>query len=97
VKEQTKMRIEILYDLIGQQKEDNQFDKERLLKMTEICHLLKEDVEVGEQTSQIIEEIGDYGQEALKQNEDLQKEQYLKANERKMNDHYLYLKKVMEE
>ncbi|MCP3741966.1 hypothetical protein [Rossellomorea sp. BNER] len=58
---------------------------------------IKEDVEVGEQTSQIIEEIGDYGQEALKQNEDLQKEQYLKANERKMNDHYLYLKKVMEE
>ncbi len=95
LKTQTAERVNMLYSLLGQQLEEKEYNKDRLQKITELCQLLKEDVEVGEQTSEVFNDIVAVGQDALETQGD--KKSFLHSKEKELNEYYEHLKKLLEE
>ncbi|WP_078412808.1 hypothetical protein [Priestia abyssalis] len=96
MKEQTVERLPLLFSLLGQLLEERNADDEKLLKMTELCHLLKEDVQLGERTTQVVADIGELGQEALEL-EANEQEAFIQANEEHLTEYYAHLKQVIEQ
>lgn len=96
MKEQTVERLPLLFSLLGQLMEERNIDDEKLLKMTELCHLLKEDVQLGERTTQVVADIGELGQEALELEVNEQKA-FIQAKEGRLTEYYSHLKQVIEQ
>lgn len=96
MKEQTLERLPLLFSLLGQLLEERNVDDEKLLKMTELCHLLKEDVQIGERTTQVVADIGELGQEALEL-EANEQGAFIQAKEARFAEYYLHLKQVIEQ
>ncbi|MDN4076103.1 hypothetical protein [Fictibacillus terranigra] len=95
LKTQTAERVDMLYSLLGQQLEERKYNKERVQKITELCQLLKEDVEVGEQTTEVFDDIVAVGQDALETQGN--KESFLQSKEKELIEYYEHLKKLLEE
>lgn len=96
MKEQTLERLPLLFSLLGQLLEERSADEEKLLKMTELCHLLKEDVQIGERTTQVLADIGELGQEALEL-EEAEQAAFIQAKEERFTEYYSHLKQVLEQ
>ncbi|MDN4527258.1 hypothetical protein [Fictibacillus fluitans] len=95
LKPQTIERVNVLYSLLGQQLQEEDYNEDRLQKITEISQLLKEDVEVGEQTTEVFDDIVSVGQDAMETKQD--KKQFLESKSRELNEYYEHLKKLMEQ
>jgi hypothetical protein len=89
-------RLPLLFSLLGQLLEERNVNEEKLLKMTELCHLLKEDVQIGEQTTQVVADIGELGQEALEL-EANEQAAFIQAKEERLIEYYSHLKQVIEQ
>jgi len=89
-------RLPLLFSLLGQLLEERNVNEEKLLKMTELCHLLKEDVQIGEQTTQVVADIGELGQEALEL-EVNEQAAFIQAKEERLIEYYSHLKQVIEQ
>ncbi|MDQ0247917.1 hypothetical protein J2S09_005599 [Bacillus fengqiuensis] len=96
MKEQTVERLPLLFSLLGQLLEERKVDDEKLLKMTELCHLLKEDVQIGERTTQVVADIGELGQEALELQANEQAA-FIQTKEERFTEYYSHLKQVIEQ
>lgn len=95
LKPQTKERVDVLYSLLGQQLQNEDFNENRLQKITEISQLLKEDVAVGEQTTEVFDDIVSVGQDAMETKQD--KKEFLASKSRELHEYYEHLKKLIEE
>lgn len=93
IKAQTAERMELLQSLLGQQLQEKKYDKERIQKMTELCQLLKEDVEIGEQTSEVFDDIVAIGQDTLETPKE-DKNVFLKTKESELIEYYNHLKNL---
>jgi hypothetical protein len=95
VKEQTLERFPLVVSLLGQLVEEREIDGEKLLKLTELCHLLKEDVQIDERTTQVLADTGQLGQAALELEEN-ERTAFIQAKHERFTEYYFHLKQVIE-
>jgi hypothetical protein len=96
VKTQTQERAQLLFSILGQIKQKESASIEELNRLTEVCHLLKEDVEVGEKTSGVVEDVCSFGMMAMDLPNEQQREDYIKKEERRLEEYYEHFKKLFE-
>jgi hypothetical protein len=97
VKSQTKERAQLLYSMLGQIQQKQSASEDELNRLTEMSQLLKEDVEVGERTTGVLEDLSEFGENALQQSSDEERNRYIKDESRKLEEYYEHFKKLFEE
>lgn len=97
MKEQTKERAQLLFSMLGQIHQKKSASEDELNRLTEICHLLKEDVEVGEKTSGVLEDLCEFGAKALELPTDQKRNEFIEQEDRKLEEYYEHFKKLFEE
>ena len=95
MKEQTLERFPLVVSLLGQLVEEREIDDERLLKLTELSHLLKEDVQINERTTQVLADVGTLGQDMLELQE-AERTAFIEAKQERFVEYYSHLKQVIE-
>jgi hypothetical protein len=97
MKPQTKERAELIYSKLGQIHQEKSASPEELNRLTEICQLLKEDVEIGKKTSGVLSDLCEFGEKALQLSTDEQRNDFIKQEDRKLEEYYEHFKKLFEE
>jgi hypothetical protein len=97
MKPQTKERAELIYSMLGQIIQKKSASEEEINRLTEICQLLKEDVEVGEKTSGVLDDLCEFGGKALELTSDKQREEFIQQEDRKLEEYYEHFKTLFEE
>jgi hypothetical protein len=97
MKPQTKERAELIYSMLGQINQSRSANKDEINRLTEICQLLKEDVEVGEKTSGVLDDLCEFGEKAMELSTDEQRNDFIKQEDRKLNEYYEHFKILFEE
>lgn len=97
MKPQTKERAELIYSMLGQIHQRKSASENELNRLTEICQLLKEDVEVGEKTSGVLNDLCEFGENALELSTDGQRNDFIKQEDRKLEEYYEHFKILFEE
>jgi hypothetical protein len=96
MKPQTKERAELIFSMLGQIIQKKSASENELNRLTEICQLLKEDVEVGEKTSGVLDDLCEFGEKALKLDSDKQREEFIQQEDRKLEEYYEHFKILLE-
>lgn len=97
MKTQTKERAQLLFSILGQIKQKESASIEELNRLTEVSQLLKEDVEVGEKTSGVAEDLTEFGTKAMELSTDTERNDYMKREDRKLEEYYEHFKMLLEE
>lgn len=97
MKTQTKERAQIIYLMLEEISLKKNTSKEQLNRLTEIAQLLKEDVEIGEKTSGVLDDISEFGEKALKLSSEKEMNDFLKQEDRKIEEYYEHFKMLFEE
>ncbi|MCM3719419.1 hypothetical protein [Fictibacillus phosphorivorans] len=97
MKPQTKERAELVYSMLGQIIEKQSGTEQEFNRLTEICQLLKEDIEIGEKTSGVLDDLSELGGKALDFNSDEQREAFIKQEGRKLEEYHEHFKALFEE
>jgi hypothetical protein len=97
MKPQTKERAEIIYSMLGQINQNKSANEGEINRLTEICQLLKEDVEVGEKTSGVLDDLCEFGEKAMELSTDEQRNNFIKQEGRKLDEYYEHFKILFEE
>ncbi|WP_137792125.1 hypothetical protein [Bacillus sp. E(2018)] len=92
MKTQTKERAQIIYSMLEDIHQNKTVSEEQLNKLTEIAQLLKEDVEIGEKTSGVLDDLSEFGEKALQLSSEQQVDDYLKQEDRKVEEYYDHFK-----
>ncbi len=96
MKPQTKERAELISSMLGQIIQKKSASENELNRLTEICQLLKEDVEVGEKTSRVLDDLCEFGEKALQLDSDKQREEFIQQEDRKLEEYYEHFKILLE-
>ncbi|GGB70073.1 hypothetical protein [Fictibacillus barbaricus] len=97
MKTQTKERAQIIYLMLEEISLKKNASKEQLNRLTEIAQLLKEDVEIGEKTSGVLDDISEFGEKALKLSSEKEMNDFLKQEDRKIEEYYEHFKMLFKE
>ncbi|MFC0236082.1 hypothetical protein [Fictibacillus phosphorivorans] len=97
MKTQTKERAQIIYSMLEEIHQKKNINEEQLNKLTEVAQLLKEDVEIGEKTSGVLDDMSEFGEKALQLSSDQQLDDYLKQEDQKVEEYYDHFKMLFEE
>ncbi|MBY6038306.1 hypothetical protein KUV80_16790 [Fictibacillus nanhaiensis] len=97
MKTQTKERAQLLFSMLGQVLQKKSATEKELNRLTEVCQLLKEDVEVGEKTSGVLVDLCAFGEKALELSTDTQREDFINQEDRKLEEYYEHFKRLFEE
>jgi hypothetical protein len=97
MKPQTKERAELIYSMLGQIHQKKSASENELNRLTELCQLLKEDVEVGEKTSGVLDDLCDFGEKAMELSTDDQRIEFIQQEDRKLDEYYEHFKILLEE
>ena len=97
MKTQTKERAQIIYLMLEEISLKKNTSKEQLNRLTEIAQLLKEDVEIGEKTSGVLDDISEFGEKALKLSSEKEMNDFLKQEDRKIEEYYEHFKMLFKE
>lgn len=96
MKSQTKERAELIYSMLGQIIQKKSASEKEINRLTEICQLLKEDVEVGEKTSGVLDDLCEFGGKALELDSDKQRDEFIQQEDRKLEEYYEHFKILLE-
>jgi hypothetical protein len=97
MKTQTKERAQIIYLMLEEISLKKNASKEQLNRLTEIAQLLKEDVEIGEKTSGVLDDISEFGEKALKLSSEKEMNDFLRREDRKTEEYYEHFKVLFKE
>lgn len=97
MKIQTKERAQIIYSMLEEISLNKNASQEQLNRLTEIAQLLKEDVEIGEKTSGVLDDISEFGEKALKLSSEKEMNDFLKQEDRKLEEYYEHFKMLFKE
>jgi hypothetical protein len=97
MKPQTKERAELIYSMLGQIHQKKSASENELNRLTELCQLLKEDVEVGEKTSGVLDDLCEFGEKAMELSTDDQRIEFIQQEDRKLDEYYEHFKILFEE
>lgn len=97
MKTQTKERAQIIYLMLEEISLKKNASKEQLNRLTEIAQLLKEDVEIGEKTSGVLDDISEFGEKALKLSSEKEMNDFIKQEDRKIEEYYEHFKMLFKE
>jgi hypothetical protein len=97
MKSQTKERAELIYSMLGQIHQKKSASENELNRLTELCQLLKEDVEVGEKTSGVLDDLCEFGEKAMERSTDDQRIEFIQQEDRKLDEYYEHFKILLEE
>lgn len=97
MKPQTKERAELIYSMLGQIRQKKSASENELNRLTELCQLLKEDVEVGEKTSGVLDDLCEFGEKAMELSTDDQRIEFIQQEDRKLDEYYEHFKILFEE
>ncbi|MBH0163073.1 hypothetical protein [Fictibacillus sp. 26RED30] len=97
MKTQTKERAQIIYSMLEEIHQKKNINEEQLNKLTEVAQLLKEDVEIGEKTSGVLDDMSEFGEKALQLSSEQQLDDYLKQEDQKVEEYYDHFKMLFEE
>ncbi|MBH0171783.1 MAG: hypothetical protein ACQET8_21260 [Bacillota bacterium] len=92
MKTQTKERAQIIYSMLEDIHQNKRLSEEQLNKLTEVAQLLKEDVEIGEKTSGVLDDMSEFGEKALQLSSEQQLNDYLKQEDQKVEEYYEHFK-----
>ena len=92
MKTQTKERAQIIYSMLEDIHQNKRLSEEQLNKLTEVAQLLKEDVEIGEKTSGVLDDMSEFGENALQLSSEQQLNDYLKQEDQKVEEYYEHFK-----
>ncbi|MBH0158924.1 hypothetical protein IHV10_21320 [Fictibacillus sp. 5RED26] len=97
MKTQTKERAQIIYSMLEEIHQNKNINEEQINKLTEVAQLLKEDVEIGEKTSGVLDDMSEFGEKALQLSSEQQLDDYLKQEDQKVEEYYDHFKMLFEE
>ncbi|MBH0167443.1 hypothetical protein IHV12_21215 [Fictibacillus sp. 7GRE50] len=97
MKTQTKERAQIIYSMLEEIHQNKNINEEQINKLTEVAQLLKEDVEIGEKTSGVLDDMSEFGEKALQLSSEQQLNDYLKQEDQKVEEYYDHFKMLFEE
>jgi len=97
MKTQTKERAQIIYSMLEDIHQNKSLSEEQLNKLTEVAQLLKEDVEIGEKTSGVLDDMTEFGEKALQLSSEQQLNDYLKQEDQKVEEYYDHFKMLFNE
>ncbi|MBH0176036.1 hypothetical protein IHV09_20930 [Fictibacillus sp. 23RED33] len=97
MKIQTKERAQIIYSMLKEIHQNKNINEEQINKLTEVAQLLKEDVEIGEKTSGVLDDMSEFGEKALQLSSEQQLDDYLKQEDQKVEEYYDHFKMLFEE
>ena len=97
MKTQTKERAQIIYSMLEDIHQNKSLNEDQLNKLTEVAQLLKEDVEIGEKTSGVLDDMSEFGEKALQLSSEQQLNDYLKQEDRKVEEYYDHFKMLFNE
>lgn len=97
MKPQTKERAELIYSKLGLILQKKSASENELNRLTEICQLLKEDVEVGEKTSGVLDDLCEFGEKAMELSTDAERNDFIQQEGRKLNEYYEHFTILFEE
>ncbi|MBN3552814.1 hypothetical protein JYA63_00870 [Fictibacillus nanhaiensis] len=96
MKTQTKERAQIIYSMLEDIHQNKSVSEEQLNKLTEVAQLLKEDVEIGEKTSGVLDDMSEFGEKALQLSSEQQLNDFLKQEDRKVEEYYDHFKMLFD-
>ena len=97
MKAQTKERAQLLYSMLGQILQKKSSSEDELNKLTEISQLLKEDVEIGNKTTGVLDDLTKFGASGLEKKTDQERNDFIKQEDRKLQEYYEHFKMLFEE
>ncbi|MQR93875.1 hypothetical protein [Fictibacillus phosphorivorans] len=97
MKTQTKERAQIIYSMLEDIHQNKTVSEEQLNKLTEVAQLLKEDVEIGEKTSGVLDDMSEFGEKALQLSSEQQINDFLKQEDRKVEEYYDHFKMLFDD
>ncbi|ANC75519.1 hypothetical protein ABE65_001020 [Fictibacillus phosphorivorans] len=97
MKTQTKERARIIYSMLEDIHQNKTVSEEQLNKLTEVAQLLKEDVEIGEKTSGVLDDMSEFGEKALQLSSEQQINDFLKQEDRKVEEYYDHFKMLFDD
>jgi hypothetical protein len=97
MKAQTKERAQIIYAMLEEIHQKKNASEKELNRLTEVAQLLKEDVEIGEKTSGVLDDLTELGEKALHFSSEKQMNDYIKQEDRKLEEYYDHFRMLFKE